>query len=334
MKRLVRIAFALVTAGLAGVFAMGLWSRSRMLDAAGVEAALLALPANRPFQVVGLQHRAFDFDAGGETIRAELTWCHVPRADGAPPARPIVLVHGTPDALVAWEGVIFGAGGVGGRGHDVYAFDVLGHGTTRTVVSPCTFQRCADWVALAIGALGLRDVCLVGQSYGGEFVWRAALDHPDLIGRVVLIDSSGLPRPAGGWLSEEVQMRENPLADVGWVLNSRDRVRSALDPHFADRAPHAGVDDFVICCSRPTNWRAMVDLVRDENGARANELPHLTQPVLLLWGSRDLAYPVAEFGSRFADRIPNARLEIVPDAGHYPHVEQAAVVADAILEFA
>jgi len=89
-----------------------------------------------------------------------------------------------------------------------------------------------------------------------------------------------------------------------------------------------------LVCENGENWRAMVDLARDENGERSADLERLAQPALLLWGERDIAYPPERFGRLFADTIPKARFVLVPDSGHYPQEEQPAFVARALAEFA
>ena len=63
--------------------------------------------------------------------------------------------------------------------------------------------------------------------------------------------------------------------------------------------------------------------MRDENGARQDELGRLAMPVLLLWGERDIAYTLERVAARFAADIPEATLRTVA-AGHYPHEERPA----------
>ena len=196
-------------------------------------------------------------------------------------------------------------------------------------LSPYTFQRCADVVVAAVRALDLEPAHLVGSSYGGEFVWRAALDAPELFASVTLIDSSGFPRADGDWLPEEVEMRENGLAGFGWLINSRERIETALAPHFAEIPPDR-VEEFFLVCENAHNWNAMVDLARDENGERAGELGQLELPTLVLWGADDLAYPLDRYGARFAREIPGSRLVALPETGHYPHEERPREVIEIL----
>ena len=61
-------------------------------------------------------------------------------------------------------------------------------------------------------------------------------------------------------------MREIALATLGYALNSRDNVRHALQPHFRASVSDDRVEEVFLVCASPDNWRAMVDLVRDEIG--------------------------------------------------------------------
>jgi pimeloyl-ACP methyl ester carboxylesterase len=245
----------------------------------------------------------------------------------------VVLVHGTPHSLVTWTDVVFAPGGLA-ESCDVLALDVVGHGATRTELASYTFERCARWVEGFLDALDLRAVTLVGNSYGGEFVWRAALNRPERVARIVLMSSSGFPRRDDEWLPEEVKMREMSLAKIGWLLNSRERVRFALQPHFQAPVEPERLEEVYLVCANRDNWHAMIDLARDENGLRSPELARLAQPALLLWGEKDVAYRPERFGQLFAETIPDARLVLVPNAGHYPQEEAPGFVAREIAAFA
>ncbi len=302
-----------------------------------VATRLLALPKNARFREAGLERRVVPMRMGGSDVDAELTFVRAgPRAPGAAPARPVVLVHGTPSSLFTWTDVVFGADGSGGLADDfdVIVLDVVGHGVTRTPApDPMTFQAGAEWVVGAIEGLGLGPVHLVGNSYGGEFCWRAALDRPDLVRTLTFLDSSGYPRPADGWLPEEVAMREMSLAPYGWIVATREKVRGALQPHFPDPVTADQVEEcFAISINRE-NWRAMVDLARDENGTRAVEIPLLACPTLLLWGEDDIAFPVARDAERYAREIEGAELVVLPRCGHYPQETLARDVTERLGAF-
>lgn len=322
-----------LTLGLVGgvVALLGLLGLSacRTLSKEEVERVLLDLPKNAALREHGLERLTVDGPDGA----LEFTFAHVPAA-GPTQGPPLVLVHGTPSSVFTWTDLVFGRddfGGIAGE-RDVYLLDVVGHGVTRTEGGPHSFQRCADWIVTFLEARGLSGVAVAGNSYGGEFVWRAALDRPDLISHVVLLDSAGYQRADDEWLPEEVAMRENGLAKIGYVLNSKERIRGALEPHFATVTDDQVAEIHAIC-DNEDNWHAMVDLARDENGTRQDELTTLEQPTLLLWGERDVAYPVERFARQFERDIPRARLHVIPDCGHYPQEERPRAVAEQIRAF-
>ena len=76
----------------------------------------------------------------------------------------------------------------------------------------------------------------------------------------------------------------------------------------------------------------MIDLVKDESGERENDLANIQAKTLLIWGEHDEAYAPATFGRTFEERIPDAKLVVVDGAGHYPHEQEPAFVANQILE--
>ena len=328
--------------GLAMAIVAGVGVGCRSLSKPRLEAKLLELGKNAP--VTELQRREIQLDLDGESRTYELVYLHVPmQREGTTPgtepvdATPAVLVHGTPSTLFTWTELVFGREGDDGfeglrATRDVYAIEVIGHGVAPGTAAPYTFERCARFVTAAIRGLGLERVHLVGSSYGGEFVWRAALDEPELIESLVLIDSSGYTRREEDWLPEEVVMRENSLAKIGWMLNSRERITTALAPHF-DVIPPDRVDEFFLVCENAHNWKAMIDLARDENGTREAEIPDIQAPTLVLWGAEDIAYHLDVYGERFARDIPRAELLALPGTGHYPHEERPREVIGALNRF-
>lgn len=315
----------------AGLAALGLACAG--LSKPELEARLLALEKNAPLRAFPIERRSARCTVAGAQRELEFSWIHLPGRAGAP-ARPLVFVHGTPSTFTNWSALLHAtpdqAPLVGEC--DVFLLDVVGHGQARARLPAYDFQACADFVHAFLDLLDLRDVTLVGQSYGGEFAWRAALDAPERVRKLVLIDSSGYRRPDDAWLPEEVKLRTWPGATLGFLLNSRDRLRPALQLHFAEPIDPDQLEEMYLCCDNGENWQAMTELCRDENGTREREIPSLRARTLLVWGARDIAYPLEREGRRFEREIPGARLVAI-DAGHYPHEERPLDVRRALHAF-
>ncbi len=332
-KRAVRTATG--TAGILIIAAAGLTASCVGMKKTEIESRLMATPKNALVREAGLQRRTTTVKLEHEPWEVEYTWTYFPARGGAGAARgPIVLVHGTPSTLFNWSTLL--SSDVGREltaSSDVYALDVIGHGVSKTKGPRYTFQICADSVRGFLELLDLRDVTIVGQSYGGEFAWRVALDAPERVTKLVLIDSSGYRRGDGEWLPEEEKLRNWPGAQFGYLLNSRERLRPALQLHFGVPITDEQLDEMYLCCENADNWRSMTQLCRDENGTREKEIVNIRQPTLLVWGANDIAYTVEKCARRFERDIAGSKLVVVASAGHYPHEEQPNAVARALLEF-
>jgi pimeloyl-ACP methyl ester carboxylesterase len=299
------------------------------LDKPDLQERLAALPGNGPL-ADALRQATVELDRDGERLQVPVTYARFPRA-GAP---RVVLVHGTPGTLYNWSDLIAGDGGFAGLAEDfdVTAVELAGHGISPDGLEPRTFQECADVLGATLGHLDLGPAIVVSQSYGAEVAWRMALDRPELVSTLVLSDASGYPRLDDEWLSEEVAMRNWPGAGFGWLLNARDRIGAALEPHFAGPPPVTFHDELFLVCENASNWRTMVGLCRDENGERSPELATLAVPTLLVWGGNDIAYTVERFARQFERDIPDVELVVMPGIGHYPPQEAPADFARILRE--
>ena len=306
------------------------------VDKANIEAHLLALERNAGLRARGLQRRALELDLEGASVQVEAIFAHLaPRdlAGARAEGPPIVLVHGTPGSLFNWGRVALGGPGFQGLAarFEVYLLELIGHGLTRASCPPYGFQRCAAFVAGFIADMGLENVLLAGHAYGGEFAWRAALDRPDLVARLVLVAPSGCKRPE--LAGTPPQLRTLPGLGLACLLSSRESIRAALQPHFRGPVEEELVSEVYYNLESSENWNALLDLLRDENGAREQELAQLTQPTLLLWGEEDRSYPAEPYAERFHGAIPESQLVLLPACGHHVLESRPAEVAHHIQGF-
>lgn len=303
----------------------------RSVSKAEVEQQIRALPKNQALAERKLETKVVDALLDGQAVKLTLRWYRLGDGTGSKPR--LVFVHGTPAVAEHWTELVLGAGGLA-RDHEVYLLELIGHGYSPGEIQHTSFQACADHVRTFLEALDLRDVTLVGHSYGGEFAWRCALDVQARVARLVLIDSSGPPRRDGEWMSEEQKMRDWSIARYGWLVSSPGRVESALAIHFPGPIPDGRLEEMYLACANSSAWNGMVDLCRDENGQRFEELSKLQAQTLLLWGAQDIAYKPERFLKEFQRVLPQAKTMLVEGAGHYPHDVFPGKVAEAIREFA
>lgn len=226
----------------------------------------------------------------------------IPDEPGPDPQPPVVVfVHGL---MVDHSGLGFTLGMPLSRGAEVVLYDLRGHGRSQPVRSG---YRVADHVAdlmALLDELGLRDpVHLVGGSYGGAVVVRAALDRPDRVASLSLIE--GLV-PHEGWGALVARVLERAAEGLRGEVTA-DQAMAVLGFSSARRA--LGV-------ARRARQLILETTLLEDVSAEAPLGPEayamLSCPVLGIYGDRSDIYPVTEL----LREAPAAEIRTVPDADH------------------
>lgn len=223
---------------------------------------------------------------------------------------PMVLVHGTPLDLGSWGPLVAELGG-----RRTVRYDVRGHGAAKGVPVPGPAELAADLVAV-LDRLGLAAAHLVGHSWGGQIVLRAALDHPERVSRLAVVCSRAAPFPS----FHEVA--------TGLRAGTADRTASLARWFTPDEL--AGADPLVgsvraqLEAADAQAWAAALDMIADFD-VRA-ELPRITVPVDVVAAEHDGVGDPAHM-ARIAAAVPQGRLHVVPGAHHLLPLQRPDLVA-------
>jgi pimeloyl-ACP methyl ester carboxylesterase len=166
-----------------------------------------------------------------------------------------------------------------------------------------------------IEALGVGQVDLVGHSLGGMFAAEVAAFWPHLVRRLVLV------APFGLWLDEApapdlFAMSPSQLQRASWHNPEGQAAQQALSAGTNGRA---GIQSAVQRAGNLATAGRFLWPLPDRGLSRRLRL--ITAPTLVILGASDRLIPRAH-GDAFVSGIPNARLEVIPDAGHSPMQEQ------------
>ena len=189
----------------------------------------------------------------------------------------------------------------------------------------------SDAVAL-IKSLDAGPVHYVGLSMGGFVGQRLAIRHADLLRSLTLLDTSADSEPRFSAVQDLVLGAIYPLTGM------RPLVPVVLPLMFGPTFRHDPSGAPVI-----TEFRTRLARCSRRGIARAvrgvalrkpvyDELDRISVPTLVIVGADDKPTPVAK-AQRIADRVPGARLEIVPNCGHSSTVEQPAAVTSLLSDF-
>ena len=152
--------------------------------------------------------------------------------------------------------------------------------------------------------LELEQVNLVGFSLGGWMAARLCTEFGHRIRRLVLVAPAGLRDP------------ENPTVDIFKL--KPDEIVERLAHNFEVLRPHLpeGHDvDFIVDRYREMSSTARVAWERLHDPKLTRYLHRITVPTMILWGDKDRIIPVGQ-AATWAKSIPDAKVHIVPDAGH------------------
>ncbi|MHA6793095.1 alpha/beta fold hydrolase [Pseudonocardia bannensis] len=244
---------------------------------------------------------------------------------------PLVLMHGTGGHLEAYAHNIAPLS----EHFRVIAYEYPGHGYTTHATRDLELP---DYVAHLDGlldALGVDRAHLSGESLGGWLALKYAAAHPERVGRVLL------NTPGGTMATPEVMERIRSLSQAAADDPSEERIRARLEWLMAD--PSSVTDELVgirrAIYARPGFARSMKHLlclqdpeIRARNLVTDDELAAVAGPAMVVWTSDDPSGPAAA-GMEMAAKMPDARFEVISDAGHWPQWEQAEVFNALALEF-
>jgi pimeloyl-ACP methyl ester carboxylesterase len=253
---------------------------------------------------------------------------------------PVVLLHGggLDSAELSWRETF---PSLAGR-FTVYAPDWPGYGASDDPGDVPTTDYYREVLAALFEELGLRSAALVGMSMGGGVALGFALENPDRVSKLVLIDSYGLGGEVPGGYLGFVFTRLPYASELSGALLRRSRRLVALslrgivgDP---DAVTEELVDDVVDALRRPGAGRAFEAFQRAEVGPwglRTNyvdRLPDLAVPTLVVHGVDDPLVPV-EWAVRAGDVLPDAEVRILPRCGHWAPRERPERVGELLTEF-
>ncbi|MEJ8846825.1 alpha/beta hydrolase [Variovorax rhizosphaerae] len=236
---------------------------------------------------------------------------------------PIVLVHGTSASLHTWDGWV---DALKSR-HRVVRMDLPGFGLTGPAPDgDYTMPRYARFVVAVMDKLAIRQAVVGGNSLGGAVAWKTAVDYPDRVSKLVLVDAAGYP-----FKSESVPLgfrlaRLPFMAPLMRNLLPRGMIESSVRSVYGDpaRVTPELVDRYYEITLREGNRQALVErfkVVQTEDFSA--QIPQIKQPTLILWGALDRLVPPSN-AALFERDIAGSRSQVFDGLGHVPQEEDAA----------
>jgi pimeloyl-ACP methyl ester carboxylesterase len=261
-------------------------------------------------------------------------------AAGAPEQPPALLLHGLGDEADTWRYLIEPLS----PRWRVIAPDLPGFGRSEKPRRAYTLDFLRGCLFELLELLSVRQVFLVGHSLGGMLAHGMLLEQPERASGLVLLDGALLTRTQR--LSPQLLLFMAPLLGEWLYTRLRKDPQAAYDTlraYYAEMDKLPQVErDFLFYRVNQRVWsddqrRAYFSTLRNMAGSISRlqkglpaRLAQLRTPTLILWGAQDRINP-PENGTALAQLQPEARLVLIPEAGHMPHQERAQAVLGEIL---
>src|ERR1700752_4602122 len=242
----------------------------------------------------------------------------------------VVLIHGSGPGVTSyanWRLVIPSLA----TKFRVVAPDMVGFGfSERPDNVDYSVQKWADQVVGLMDTLGIEKTSLVGNSFGGAIALRIATQHPDRVGKLVLMGSMGVPFPITAGL-ERVWGYEPSFENMRKVLDvfaySRDLVNDELAEVRYRGSIQPGFQESFAAMFPAPRQRWVEAMCTPEDQIR--KLPHKT---LIVHGREDKVIPV-QTSLRLMELIDNGDLSVDSHFGHWSMIERNADFSRALIEF-
>ncbi len=247
----------------------------------------------------------------------------------------VALIHGIPTSRYLWRNVI---PALVSAGREVIALDLLGYGESdKPMDADLGIQAQSDVVVQALLSLGWQKGTLVGHDIGGGVVQLVAVDHPEILDRLILVDTiayDSFPEPGIARLkdpawdnilgSPDFDLKKGFAKGLSRGIIHTDKI--TLELIDAYERPFQGIE------GRLAYLRAARALRTEELSSRMDAVEKLEIPTLVIWGADDVFQPIS-LGKRLARAIPRGRFDVMEQAGHFLPEDAPGALARQIAAF-
>jgi len=252
----------------------------------------------------------------------------------------VILIHGLGSYMPAWKMNIDALS----DSYRVVALDLPGYGKSTKSAEDYSIPFFAESVTMLMDELNIDEAAIAGHSMGGQIALYLAATYPDRVNGLILSAPAGFEQftdqdqmafratvsPAGIAATPETMIRQNAAATFYSFPDEaefmvEDRIAMTTEPGFENYA-EAQAQSIFAMLETPV-WELM---------------PEIEQETLVVFGAQDALIPnrylhpgltVEDVARQGTERLPNATLTLIDNAGHFVHFEKSGEFNDAVLEF-
>ena len=229
----------------------------------------------------------------------------------------LVLVHGLGSSSDVWRDSMR----LLARSYRVVALDLPGYGKSDRPRADYSVEYQASALADFLDSLEQGKVALAGNSMGGWIAALVALNRPEKVSHLILVDSAGLKR--------------DPLPPINLNPATKEEQRLLMLSLFADKSfasEQAVNDQWEYRKNITATVQATLLSLKTRRPYLDERLKYIKVPTLIIWGRQDALTPV-DLAERFNKGIAGSRLVLIDKAGPLPQVEKPTAFYRAVKGF-
>ena len=272
-----------------------------------------------------------------KTTRLKGEKLNVRYAELGDPAKPtVLLLHGVPENLQAWYAVA----PLLAEKYHVLALDWPGFGGSDPLSSPehYTSRRFAEVIVDFMDSLHIHRANLVATDIALLPALLVGLEHPSRVSRLAVMDGIPFPRPEySSWELKSFAKKGSIVgkALVRWFPGVSTEIARHKGFYRGHSIPAEVRQEFSVDGASKSTQEAFLSYFQNFRASQEYFEPRaqeLKTPVLVVWGEYD-RFIDAKLGQEIAEKLPNAKLEIIDKSGHYVHMDKPQELAQVVTKF-
>ncbi len=238
---------------------------------------------------------------------------------------PLIIMHGLFGTLLNWNNQIKALS----QDYQVIAVDMRNHGKSPQS-DEIDYPLMASDIVELLQELNIQKAHILGHSMGGKAAMQLALNHPDLIEKLIIVDIA----PVNYTPHHEDVFKGLFSIDLE-NLKSRGEADKALATYVDDAAVRAFLlTNLYRTETKQFGWKMNLQAIYDQyaNISAAPEGPAYSKQVLFIKGANS-NYMIPEYRDAVLSLFPKADYKVIKGAGHWPHAEKPAEFTQLIVDY-
>lgn len=253
---------------------------------------------------------------------------------------PVILaIHGLGNSFVVWMNNFKELK----KYYRCIALDLPGNGLSEKKDLPYGIPYFSSIINEFLYELGIHTCHLMGHSMGGQIAMYTALHYPEKVNSMILVAPAGFEEFTS--IEKQIMSGSNQILD--YMMSGYDKLSQALQLSFYSHSAETNrVKDTLLNLLKlqdSVQYKKMLDccvssMLHDSVLADLNKI---TQPTLLLFGTQDAMIPnkifhpisTESFARKAVEKIPQATLKLIKNAGHFVQFEQSDEVNSLIKDY-